>query len=91
VRSIILVTAALMAAAVNTHAADFDAAAAFGARPSVSDFSLSPDGRSVSYVSPSPGQGSVLFTMSLEKDAWSECRIQLKLLMRLTSTKSCRI
>lgn len=70
-RAIILATAGLMTAAANTHAADFDAAAAFGARPSVSDFSLSPDGKSVSYVSPGPGQGSVLFALSLEKAAKS--------------------
>jgi hypothetical protein len=30
----------------------FDAAAAFGARPSISDVSLSPDGKSAAYVSP---------------------------------------
>jgi acetyl esterase/lipase len=47
----------------------FDAAAAFGARPSVSDVSLSPDGKSVAYVSPLAGQGSALYTMRLTKDA----------------------
>jgi acetyl esterase/lipase len=47
----------------------FEAAAAFGARPSVSDVSLSPDGKSVAYVSPLPGQGSALYTMQLTKDA----------------------
>jgi dienelactone hydrolase len=54
----------------NAHGAQpFDAAAAFGARPSVSDVSLSPDGKSVAYVSPLAGQGSALFTMKLTKDA----------------------
>lgn len=40
--------------------AAFDAAAAFGARPSVSDLSLSPDGSSVAYVVPTTGQGSAV-------------------------------
>jgi hypothetical protein len=51
------------------HGADFDAAAAFGARPSVADFSLSPDGKTIAYIAPTAGQGSVLYTMSLEKGA----------------------
>jgi acetyl esterase/lipase len=46
-----------------------DAAAAFGARPSVSALSLSPDGMSVAYIAPRPGQGSVLVTLRLEKGA----------------------
>jgi dipeptidyl aminopeptidase/acylaminoacyl peptidase len=44
----------------------FDAAAAFGARPSVTDLSLSPDGKSVAYIAPARGQGSVLVTMRLD-------------------------
>ncbi|HWG31643.1 MAG TPA: S9 family peptidase [Steroidobacteraceae bacterium] len=47
----------------------FDAAAAFGARESVMNMSLSPDGEHVAYVAPGPGQGSALFTLSLEKGA----------------------
>ena len=43
----------------------FDAAAAFGARPSVSGMTLSPDGKSVAYRKPIEGQGSALFTVSL--------------------------
>jgi dipeptidyl aminopeptidase/acylaminoacyl peptidase len=43
----------------------FDAAAAFGARPGVADLSLSPDGRSVAYIAPTKGQGSVLRTLDL--------------------------
>jgi acetyl esterase/lipase len=43
----------------------FDAAAAFGARPSVWRMHLSPDGQSVVYLSPSAGQGSVAYTLSL--------------------------
>lgn len=43
----------------------FDAAAAFGARPSASGMTLSPDGKSVAYRRPIEGQGSALFTVSL--------------------------
>ncbi|MBS0366757.1 MAG: S9 family peptidase [Proteobacteria bacterium] len=42
--------------------AGFDAASAFGARPSVSDLSLSPDGTSVAYITPGTSRGSVLVT-----------------------------
>lgn len=44
--------------------AQFDAAAAFGARPSSSAVALSPDGLSLSYVTPA-GKGSALRTLSL--------------------------
>lgn len=47
----------------------FDAAAAFGARPSVSGMSLSPDGKSVAYHTPIQGQGSALYTLSLAEGA----------------------
>jgi dipeptidyl aminopeptidase/acylaminoacyl peptidase len=43
----------------------FDAAAAFGARPSVSSLRLSPDGQSVVYLTPTQGQGSAAYTLSL--------------------------
>ncbi|HEY0801549.1 MAG TPA: S9 family peptidase [Steroidobacteraceae bacterium] len=49
--------------------APFDAAAAFGARPSVESLSLSPDGKSVAYVVPTGGQGSALNVLSLAKGA----------------------
>ncbi|HTD71990.1 MAG TPA: S9 family peptidase [Steroidobacteraceae bacterium] len=45
----------------------FDAAKAFGARPSVEDMSLSPDGMSVAVVAPTRGQGSVVYVQSLAK------------------------
>jgi acetyl esterase/lipase len=45
----------------------FDAAVAFGARPSATALSLSPDGKSVVYVAPAGGQGSVAYTLSLAK------------------------
>jgi acetyl esterase/lipase len=47
----------------------FDAAKAFGARPSVENLSLSPDGMSVAYVAPTSGQGSVVYVQSLAKGA----------------------
>jgi len=47
----------------------FDAAKAFGARPRVEYVSLSPDGTSVAYVSPTTGQGSVVYVQSLAKGA----------------------
>ncbi len=47
----------------------FDAAAAFGARPTVMDLTLSPDGQNLAWIAPSQGQGSVLYTLSLAKDA----------------------
>jgi dipeptidyl aminopeptidase/acylaminoacyl peptidase len=47
----------------------FDAAKAFGARPSVEDLSLSPDGMSVAFVAPTTGQGSVVLIQSLAKGA----------------------
>jgi dienelactone hydrolase len=45
----------------------FDAAAAFGARDSVTHLRLSPDGMSVVYVTPAAGQGSVVYTLALTK------------------------
>lgn len=46
--------------------AAFDAARAFGARPSVMDLSLSPDGMQVAYIAPSKDQGTGLVTGRLE-------------------------
>jgi dipeptidyl aminopeptidase/acylaminoacyl peptidase len=51
--------------AENTKA--FDPAIAFGARPSVTDMHLSPDGMSVVYIAPTHGQGSIAYTLSLAK------------------------
>ena len=47
----------------------FDAAAAFGARPTVTDLRLSPDGKTVAYIGPTSGQGSAVYTLSLAKGA----------------------
>ncbi|MEJ1965833.1 MAG: S9 family peptidase [Gammaproteobacteria bacterium] len=49
--------------------ARFDAAAAFGERPSVSTLRLSPDGKRVAYVAAAAGQGAVLLIQGLEKGA----------------------
>ena len=48
--------------------ANFDAAAAFGARPSVLSVALSPDGKRVAIIAPSTGQGAVLLTAPLQTD-----------------------
>jgi dipeptidyl aminopeptidase/acylaminoacyl peptidase len=47
----------------------FDPAAAFGSRPSVSSISISPDGANIAYVSAAAGRGSVLFTAQLNADS----------------------
>lgn len=62
-----LLLAALPLASIAEPA--FDAAKAFGARPSVEDLSLSPDGMSVAFVAPAAGQGSVVYVQSLAKGA----------------------
>ena len=60
--SIALLIASASSAADNKP---FDAAAAFGAREDVLDMTLSPDGKSVAYISPTAGPGSVLMTQDL--------------------------
>jgi acetyl esterase/lipase len=47
----------------------FDPASAFGARPSVTNLHLSPDGQSVTYIAPTEGQGSIAYTLSLAKES----------------------
>ena len=49
------------------NAKPFDAASAFGARPSATNLALSPNGMSVAYIAPAAGQGSVAYTVSLAK------------------------
>jgi dipeptidyl aminopeptidase/acylaminoacyl peptidase len=66
---VIVALTVLVAPALAESNKAFDAAVAFGARPSVADLSLSPDGMTVAYVAPSQGLGSALFTLRLEKDA----------------------
>jgi len=55
--------------ALGADTSAFDAAAAFGARPSVSSLRLSPDGQSVVYLTPTQGQGSAAYTLSLAPGA----------------------
>jgi dienelactone hydrolase len=43
----------------------FDAAAAFGALPSVSNLHLSPDGKSVAYVAPAKGSANIAYTYDI--------------------------
>ena len=65
-----LATLAILGACAPGLAQDaksFDAAAAFGARPSIADMSLSPDGQSVAYITPTDGQGAAVYTLSLAK------------------------
>lgn len=54
----------------------FDAAAAFGARPSVADLQLSPDGHAVSYITPTPGPGTALRTLGLTDGAKPRTALQ---------------
>ncbi|HZF95435.1 MAG TPA: S9 family peptidase [Allosphingosinicella sp.] len=58
--------ALLLAATCLTANTPPDPAAAFGARESIEDISLSPDGRRIAYVAPHQGQGSRLFTVDLQ-------------------------
>jgi acetyl esterase/lipase len=65
-----LSSVALVCAASTCHAQaarSFDAAEAFGARPSASAMHLSPDGTRVVYIAPAAGQGSIAYTVSLAK------------------------
>jgi dipeptidyl aminopeptidase/acylaminoacyl peptidase len=51
------------------NAEPFDAAKAFGARESVANLSLSPDGTKVAYVAPMSGQGSAVYTREIATGA----------------------
>ena len=66
---LIVVLTVLVSPALAQGNKPFDAALAFGARQSVADLSLSPDGMTAAYVAPSQGLGSTLYTLRLEKDA----------------------
>jgi hypothetical protein len=61
---------AVLCVSASLHAEEkpsFDAAAAFGARESITALHLSPDGSTVAYVAPATGQGSQLVTLNLAK------------------------
>jgi dipeptidyl aminopeptidase/acylaminoacyl peptidase len=64
-----LVSLCICAPLLAQGAKPFDAAAAFGARPSLSDLSLSPDGASIVYVVPLADHGSAVYTHSLAAGA----------------------
>lgn len=63
-----LVYAALLLPAGAQSQDPFDPAVAFGARSSIEDISLSPDGRRIAYLAPHHGQGSRLYTVDLASD-----------------------
>jgi len=58
-----------VAAPFMASAAPPDTAAAFGARPSVAYASLSPDGKSLAYMAAGQGVQTILYIVSLDKDA----------------------
>ena len=60
-----LLLVAAVARAEQTKA--FDAAAAFGARPGATGMSLSPDGKSIAFIRPDAGPGTILTTIDLSK------------------------
>ena len=66
-KAIIAATLLLASPLFATAETAFDAAKAFGARESVEQLSLSPDGMSVAFVAPTSGQGSVVVVQSLAK------------------------
>jgi len=57
---------ACLASAAPVAAQSFDAARAFGARESIEQASLSPDGTKLAYLSPVAGQGSSVFVVRLD-------------------------
>ncbi|WP_447727492.1 alpha/beta hydrolase family protein [Sphingomonas koreensis] len=57
---------ACLSAAAPAAAQGFDAARAFGARESVEQASLSPDGTKLAYLAPIAGQGSAVFVVRLD-------------------------
>jgi dipeptidyl aminopeptidase/acylaminoacyl peptidase len=69
VAAVIFGLAILVSPALAQGNKPFDAALAFGARQSVADLSLSPDGMTVAYVAPSQGLGSALYTLRLDNNA----------------------
>jgi dipeptidyl aminopeptidase/acylaminoacyl peptidase len=72
VRTLLLLVA-LSAAAAAAEQGDkqFDPAVAFGARPSVGNISISPDGTRIAFIAPSAARGSILFTMPIGADSKS--------------------
>ncbi len=66
----------------------FDAAAAFGARPSIVNLSLAPDGKSIAYVAPTLGQGAILYTLRLDQES-AKSRVALTATGKPERLESC--
>ncbi len=67
---LILVLLTLILPVRLVHAEAFDAAKAFGARPSVSHLTLSPDGQNVAYIAPGNGPGTEVYTIAGPTSQW---------------------
>jgi dipeptidyl aminopeptidase/acylaminoacyl peptidase len=66
-RTLLLLVALGAAASANAQGdKQFDPAATFGSRPSVSSISLSPNGANIAFIAPSTGRGAILFTLQLD-------------------------
>jgi dipeptidyl aminopeptidase/acylaminoacyl peptidase len=67
IKTHLAIAAAMLAASTSSaqESKTFDAAAAFGARQGVTSMSLSPDGKTVAYVTATPGAGSMVMTVDL--------------------------
>ncbi len=65
---LLVILSAIRSVSIAESSKPFDAANAFGARLSVADVSLSPDGKSVAYLTPTAGQGSALYTLRVDQD-----------------------
>lgn len=66
---------ACLASAAPVAAQDFDAARAFGARESIEQASLSPDGTKLAYLAPIAGQGSAVFVARLDQPGTVPARV----------------
>ena len=62
-----LVAASILAFSFSSTASANEQAKLFGAMPSVSDISLSPDGSKIAFVSPAPGRKTDLYTIDLSQ------------------------
>ncbi len=67
-KGMLLVSLAVSGVSAAADLPPFDAAAAFGARPSVSRMRLSPDAKRVAYLGAIAGQGSTLYVSTLGAD-----------------------
>lgn len=68
---------ACLSVAAPAIAQSFDAARAFGARESVEQASLSPDGTKLAYLTPTTGQGSAVFVARLDDPKSVPARIMV--------------